>query len=258
METPRLKQLREYQPFLHQLLQLTVAHHEFSSTPDLPQVYSETQKVVTILNHSTPLSWLPAVSLLVEKVCVQGGGARVPVSVMDRFFFNTPMLKTLAEYLTQFNALPSFDSILSRKDTGITDVAIFPEGSNCFFGRGERIQPFRSPRFIELALKMNAKIFLVVHRGSEDWALPLNFSEVFLPFQALLPGWFNEKVKRGGYFMIPTLPKKISVFRMMGEIYQPSLTLDTLSDNRATRKAQLWAETEIVRSRMQGMFDSLA
>ena len=213
--------------------------------------------MVTVLNHSTPLSWLPAICLLTEKICEGGGEARVPVGVMDKFFFQNPLFKPVAERLTQFNCFPSFEDII-KKANDFTDVAIFPEGSNCFFGRGEIIQPFRSPRFIELALKMKAKIFIVVHRGSEDWAHSVRVQGRDLPFQAYLPGWLNEKIQQGGFFVIPKIPKKIRQFRMTCDFYEPSITIDELSRHRGTKMKQLWSEAELVRIRMQEMFDSMA
>lgn len=253
-----MKKLQDYQPYLQKVFDKIINEYDFVSKPDVHEVFRPEQKVVTILNHSTPLSWLPAICLLVQKICSGGGGTRVPVGVMDKFFFKVPFFKPVAEYLTQFEVFPSFEDIIRKAEGGYTDVAIFPEGSNCFFGEGETIQPFRSPRFIELALKMRARIYLAVHRGSEDWALALDLKSKNIPFQAYLPGWLNEKIKKGGFFVIPTVPKKIPHFRMVCDFYEPQIRLEDLSTKRSERMRQLWDEAERVRCRMQQMFDSLA
>lgn len=254
-----MKKMIDYQPMLQKVCDHIVADYEFRSEQPLKEVYKSEQKIVTILNHSTPLSWLPAVCVLSEKICLEAaGGDRIPVGVMDKFFFQSPLFKPVASYLTQFNALPSFEDIIRKSNLGYTDVAIFPEGSNCFFGQGEVIQPFRSPRFIELALKMQAKIFIAVHRGSEDWAKAVQLNHHNFPLKAYLPGWLNEKIENGGFFVIPKIPNKIPRFAMTCEFYEPSLKIEDLSTKRSERMRQLWEEADKVRDKMQEMFDSLA
>lgn len=255
------KRLKDYLPLLEQVRQRVIKEHRFDSQDILSKIYRRDDKVVTVMNHSTPLSWLPAVSLLATLISDKCGGdasLRLPVGVMDRFFFNVPLLKQLAEYLTQFETIPSFDEIIKKFESGYTDVAIFPEGSNCFFGEGEQIQNFRSPRFIELALKLQAKVCLAVHRGSEDWAHAMQFEDHNFPLKAYLPGWLNEKLNQNGVLMLPMLPKKVDCFRMTCELYEFDLKASDLSPYQDERMQQLWIESDKVRLRMQEMFDSLA
>lgn len=255
-----MKSIKEYLPVLQKISKVIIGEHQVDSEAVLEKIYRSNQKVLTIFNHSTPLSWLPVMTVMAEKACRYGGGDRIPLSVMDQYFFKNPLLRPLAQYMTQAEDRMSFDEILNSLNNSVcTDLALFPEGSNCFFGDSEKIQPFRSPRFIELSLRSQMPILLVVHRGSEGWAKSIPVKSTTMPLKAYLPGWFNEKLERSsGRFVLPTVPRKIGKFRMKCEIFEPELQLIDLSENREHRREQLWREAHRVHEKMQQMFDALA
>lgn len=254
-----LKNIEDYRPILEKVFHQIIHNYAFDSQDVLLDISQKKEKVITIMNHSTPLSWLPAACVMAEQFCRAGGGSRVPIAVMHKFFFDFPLLKPLGKYFTQFNQVLSFDEVLKKFQANeCTDLAIFPEGSNCFFGEGHVVQPFRSPRFVEIALRAKAPILLAAHHGSENWAKSLRIQREKIPFMAYLPGWVNEKIERGGHFTLPLWPRPIEDFRMKCEIYEPELKLEDLSGHRRERLDQLWQEAERVRHRMQEMVDSLA
>ena len=51
--------------------------------------------------------------------------------------------------------------------------------------------------------------------------------------------------------------RRIPDFYVYSQLYEPELTLDTLSDDKTTRMKQLWQEANRMRNRLQGMVDEL-
>lgn len=254
----KVKALEQYWPILEKVYPRILRDVYIETERPLKEIFTPGRKILTIINHSTPLSWLPAICLLADEILKAGGGKRRPIGVMDRFFFQHAALKPLAQFISQFDSVLSFDEIMQKFDgKNFTDVVIFPEGSNCFFGPGDEIQEFRSPRFLELALKTQSEIFLVVHRGSEDWALPISMQSQDIPFRAYLPGWLNEKISRTGILAIPKWPAPIDKFKMKCEIYRPSIDLNDLPTSRRKRLEVLWAEAEKVQNRMRELNEQL-
>lgn len=48
-------------------------------------------------------------------------------------------------------------------------LSVAPEGDYSLYGNGVDIQPFRSPRSLEIALMADCRIILVIGRGFERW-----------------------------------------------------------------------------------------
>lgn len=72
-------------------------------------------RTIVILNHATPLSWIPAISFLTQKVVAAGGGDRKPLGVADKWLFSNPFTKPLAEYLTQSDRHLSFEKLMNSE-----------------------------------------------------------------------------------------------------------------------------------------------
>ena len=252
------KPLSFFEPLLSQIMMLIAKKTRFRSRPGLAEVLSENQRLIVVFNHSTPLSWLPAISLLTAHACARGGGPRKPTGVMDRFFFSVPGLRVIAHQLTQSDHPLGFEELVStfRTSKG-TDIVIFPEGSNCFFGEPSVVQPFRSPRFVELAVRTNTPILLCAHRGSEKWAHAVSVGESVTSKIDLLPkviaNFLGERLKETGLLTIPHIPTKLDHFEMLCELYHPTLAEADLDQEPARAREQISEEAERVREKLESM-----
>jgi hypothetical protein len=257
-DLPRFaKQLSFFEPFLSQIMVLIAKSTRFRSRPGLAEILEKNPRLVVVFNHSAPLSWLPAIALLTAHACARGGGARRPMGVMDRFFFSVPGLRAIAHQLTQSDRPLGFHELIAKFRTSKTDIVIFPEGSNCFFGDPAEMQPFRSPRFVELAIRSATPILLCAHRGSESWArvVPVDSRWTdkldFLP--KLAADFLGARLKATGLLAIPTLPKPLDHFEMVCELYHPTLNESDLSPEPDVANEQIRQEADLVHAKMESM-----
>lgn len=215
-------------------------------------------KLIVAINHATPLSWIPAVTFLTTKAVEAGGGDKVTFGVIDRVFFSNPLTKPIAEYITQsdhprgFNELKGHFESLDR-----ANLVVFPEGARTFFGDLSQIQEFRSPRFIELSIRTQTPILLAVHKGSENWNLPLQLPREWGAFLMPFAPFFGKNILNFGALNIPLRLHKIPRFSMQLHLYMPSLYESDLAENEHERRHQLNEEGEKIRALMQEMWEKL-
>lgn len=247
-----------YEPLLSSFLNSFVRSTRFRAKPGLAEVLAAEPRLIVVLNHAAPLSWLPAVALLTANACSRGGGSRRPTGVFDKFFFAVPGLRVLAGLASQSDHALSFDELVDvfGRASG-TDIVIFPEGSNCFFGPSSEMQPFRSPRFIELAVRTGAPLLLCAHRGSESWGVSVPVAPEVASLSSLLPSFassfLSSRLKSSGTFTLPGLPRPLEHFEMLCELYRPTLSLADLSDDDDVLFDQIGAEALRVHAKMESM-----
>jgi hypothetical protein len=251
-----MKEIKVYEPILSQIMLAIAEETRFHCEPPLQEVLAENPKLVVVFNHASPLSWLPAVALLSAHVNAKGGGERIPVGVMDKFFFEMPVLNKIAALLTQSETPHSFHDLTSKfADGEATDLVVFPEGSNCFFGDPAELKPFRSPKFVELAIRARAPILICVHKGSEIWgkAIPIP-PEWFSYLEAVPPAvrkFLESRLKETGLLTIPLWPNKMDKFEMRCKLYRPQLKLEDLSEDETERRKQIQAEADHIHALME-------
>lgn len=252
------KPLSFFEPFLSQIMVMIVKHTRFRSRPGLAEILEQNPRLVVVFNHSTPLSWLPAIALLTAHACARGGGPRRPMGVMDRFFFSVPGLRAIAHQLTQSDRPLGFHDLIAKfHGSHGTDIVIFPEGSNCFFGDPSELQPFRSPRFVELAIRSSTPILLCAHRGSEKWArvVPVDSRWTdkldFLP--KIVADFLGARLRESGILAIPTIPTPLEHFEMVCELYHPTLSEADLSTESDEAAEQIRLEADRVHAKLQSM-----
>ncbi|MCE3009102.1 MAG: hypothetical protein LW875_00635 [Proteobacteria bacterium] len=252
-----MRTLGDYNPFLKALFDSIVEKSSFYSETPLGSIL-QNPKLLVLVNHSTPLSWIPSVSFLCQQVVQHGGTHRRPRGIADRWFYSNPLTTVLAEYLTQSSKPETFDEIISHfSEAKDTDLVIFPEGANTFFGELSEIQPFRSSKFIEISIRTQAPILLVVHKGSENWSLPLAVPAAWSTHLGAFAPFFAKQIQSGKMLNFPFPVQKIQDFRMSVQIYNPALYESDLSAHPLERKSQLEAEAEQIRAIMQEMLESL-
>jgi 1-acyl-sn-glycerol-3-phosphate acyltransferase len=257
-----MKALREYEPILSKIMLSLAKETHFYCKPSLGEVLAQNPRLVVAFNHASPLSWLPAISLLTAHVCARGGGSRRPMGVMDKFFFAVPVIRAIAHQLTQSDRPLGFDELVEKfKTSEGTDIVLFPEGSNCFFGNPEELQPFRSPRFVELAVRTGTPILLCAHRGSEKWGSALPVPQDFLAKIDLLPkvaaDFLADRLRKTKLFTLPLLPTQMDRFEMRCEVYKPELTDEELSDDRDECRRQVQAEADKVHEHLKRMLQEI-
>jgi hypothetical protein len=157
------------------------------------------------------------------------------------------------------------DYVSAFKDNNLDALVVAPEGEYCLYGNGIDIQPFRSPRSIEIALKADCEIVLSVAKGFECWQKNI---DVRSPLRKLLiktlafppPRLFTtdeEYLEKAENFSIQLPPKRVKDFYIYSKIYKPVLKAEDMSDDEDVRLKQLWIEAEMMREEMQKMIDEL-
>ena len=252
-----MRELREYEPLLKALNASICEKTELLTEISLKQIIKQPRLVVAF-NHATAISWVPAIALLTEKIVEAGGGDRIPIGVVDKFFYSNPITQGIAEYITQSKVPLGFDELLeSFRNKEKTDLVIFPEGAQTFFGETDKIQDFRSPRFIELAIRAQAPVLLAVHRGSEAWNMPLQLPQEWGTWLLPFSSFFGKKLLQSGLVNLPFRLRKIPRFSMRLHLYSPALFESDLAENETERRHQLQEEADRVKALMQELWEDL-
>lgn len=252
-----LRSLNDYAELLIPLHKSIIESVDFRSNPDFTEVMRQPRLVVAI-NHSTPLSWLPAMTTLALHAIQADGGDRTPRGIMDRWFYSNPVTKLIAQYLGQSEQPLNFEQLLENfKSSRRCDVVIFPEGALTFFGSVHEVQEFRSYRFVELAIRAQAPLLLVGHKGSENWSIPLQIPPEWGAFLMPYSSFFGERLLKAQTFNLPIIPHKILSFKMNCELYWPDLKETDLSEDPEICKSQIKGEAEKVRLLMQALIQSV-
>ncbi|MEZ0392302.1 MAG: hypothetical protein ACAH59_08815 [Pseudobdellovibrionaceae bacterium] len=253
-----MKSLSEYTDLIEALRQSFVPQLDFHASPDLDTILDH-PRLIVVMNHSTPLSWLPAITALSYEMVRGGYSSRVVRGVMDRWFYNNPLTKKLAEFITQLDRPQSFDELLNNFEQNHPhDMIIFPEGANTFFGDPNEIQEFRSNRFLELAIRSKTPLLLAVHKGSESWSFSLPVAKEWGNFLKPYSKFFSHKISHWQSVNLPVWPHRLEHFSMSCELYLPSLKEEDLSSDRDEKKIQLDREGQLVRKRMSELLRDLS
>lgn len=252
-----MRTLHDYKPWLDAILKSVADKCELTSDLPLEDIVRN-PRLIAILNHSTPLSWIPAICLLATEVCAHGGGDRIPRGIVDKWFYSNPATRWVAEYVTQSSTPQSFEQILSDfRSAERTDLVIFPEGAYAFFGDPAEISEFRSSKFIELSIRTGSPILIAVHKGSENWSLPLHLPKELSSWIAPYSKFFSRGLLLGKALNLPLPIKKIPHFKMHLKLYSPALYEADLSEDPVQRRSQTEQEAENIRQLMHEMFEAL-
>src|SRR5205085_5756721 len=103
------------------------------------------------------------------------------------------------------------------------DMVVFPEGAMTFFGDVRKVQPFRSPRFLEVAIRAQAPILLAVHRGTEEWNTLLPIPKEVTPYIRMISSFFGKRMDEEQFLNLPINLKRVAKFSMVTKLYVPEL-----------------------------------
>ena len=187
-----------------------------------------------------------------------GGGNRKPTGIAWRGFYKLPIYKQITEYLTQTASPLDYQACKSLMSEKVfNDMIILPEGTNCHYFDGHTLQPFISPRFIELSIETQTPLLLFIHQGSEHWSIPVNIPKLLMPLVSMLPRRYKQGLERSKLINIPHMLKgSIPELNVVCKLYQPSIHPSALRDKAFSRKL-IEQESLKIRSMMQGYYSQL-
>jgi hypothetical protein len=231
----KMRRVSDYLLWLEPILKSATQEVALNCKPSLDEILSN-KKLIFVINHSTPLSWLPAICLLAVKIAEAGGAARIPKGIVDKWFYTNPFGLFIAEYLSQTTRPQNSKEIIdSFSQAEQADLVLFPEGANTFFGNPSEIQAFRSPKFVEIARQTGVPILLAVHKGSENWSIPLQVPQQYAEKIAPFTKFFGPKLLAGALLNFPLPVQKIPLFSMTCELYHSDPTLSVAEEAEKIR-----------------------
>lgn len=257
-----VRKLVDFAPVVEAILRTSVDRVVVvSGRPALEDVLGRERRVVFALNHGPPHLPVVPVAALQRTVLECGGGDLRAVGIMFRGLYLVPALARLVRFLTQTDAPPSFRDLLDGLTSGAFDgVVVMPEGANCFFGAPCALQPFASPRFVELAARVDAPIVLAVHRGLEGHARELGLPRAVQESELLrrLPYGLGRALARTGRITLPSSLERLPELRMAVDVHRPSSTSADL-EAMSEAAAREWVEREaaVVHEKMVALHQSL-
>lgn len=222
---------------------------------DLGEIFEQHDKLVVACNHGPTFGPVAGTAGFVHHINNVGGGDRVGFAVTWKQFYDIPLIRQAARYITQIKKVESAEGFADRLKNGpYNDFWVAPEGDNCNFGNGLDVQPFLSPGFVEIAIRAGVPILVAMHQGSEDWAINLNINPRVQKAIGKLPvpARYKERLQETNTFSITNLFKgKLDNFTMSFALYQPTITVEELAEDKAERREQLWKEANNIREIMQ-------
>lgn len=248
---PIMRRIVDFSPVLASVLRTFVDRVTITNEPRaLEDLLEEHPRALFVLNHGPAHMPIVPVAALGRALVEHGGGSRRCIGITFRGLYLVPGIRELARYLTQVEEPPSVDELIERSTReDFDDVLIMPEGHNCVFGDPGSIQPFTSPRFVELALRMGAPIVLAVHSGLEETAIEVAAPEEWLksPLLSMLPYGIGDSLARMGTIALPT-SAHLPELRMRFAVHELSIGLDAYAALSPHAKRD-WVAAEAARVR---------
>jgi hypothetical protein len=252
----------EYDALVRVWRRLFIRNLHFRDGFPWAEYFGNETRALIVANHGPIIGPLVWVAALFPRIVDLGCGHLTYSAIAHPIIRNIPIFARMVGYQKrQGKRLRADDYVELLQQGRLNILSVAPEGEYALYGNGVDIQPFRSARSLEIALRADCPIVLAVGSGFEHWQRTVSIE----------PRWRKRLAKRLA-LQIPFLDKldeealaradRISISGMFGripdftvatELYQPVLTRDALSDDRATRDEQLWAEAERVRSQMKRM-----
>jgi len=236
---------------------LLVRDLELVGDPPIGDAFRAYPRVLHVFQHGRLMSWIPVAAAMAVHCVEEGAGDRVPFRVSHDVFGWLPGAQQLLDRFLPNSAPLTFDSIVKGMQAGhFSDLLVSPEGDNCNFGDGRGVAQFRSPRFVEIALRCEVPMLLITHIGTEHWGIQVPIPEQYRHLTRYLGYGLQKRVEEHGHIVLPLI-RRCPRVAVKWELYWPELELAELSDDATERRAQLWVEAERVRARMQAMVGEL-
>ncbi|GIV25515.1 MAG: hypothetical protein KatS3mg026_1207 [Bacteroidia bacterium] len=224
------------------------------SQPPLREILSRYPKVVHAISHAGTLGWIPAILALLRVALQEGGQARKALGVFHRGLYKVALSRWILKQVFQSAEPPVFAKVIAAfKEGPVNDVALFPEGDNCILGDVYEIRPFRSPKFIELALAAEAPILVTVHRGAEEWGKDFYVPSWMLSWVKRFQPAYVRPLMKNPILNLPVRLTRIPKFSLHASLYFPRLAYADLSTRPRERWFQLQSEAQQVKRLMEAL-----
>lgn len=220
------------------------------------------RRFVIALNHGPMHLPVVPVSALGRVLLAHSASALRLVGVFFRPFYYVPGLSAVIRHLTQLEEPATFDSLVDGFESDAWDgVVVMPDGANCVFTDPHELPAFASPRFVELAARVDATILLFVHTGLEGYAQAVPMPSALRRSWLLrhLPYGLGKAIGRTELLALPSLLPRRAELRVAVDVHRPSVTSAELrAMDPVERRAWVAGEAAIVRAKMSALHASLA
>ena len=216
-------------------------------------------RLVLAVSHGPGFSPAFINAAIVDIFLKNGGAQRRLLSVAWRQFYKVPILKQLTAYFTQLDKPRSREQLLEMfVSDDFTDFVVFPEGENSVYGNGDTIEPFMSPRFLEIAITAKVPVLIIVHDGAQKSAKRFHITEKQSKWIGKISPKNASKLEQAGEVFLPSLVAgKLTELKVYLKLYKPKPSLKTLPENEEQRLVMLNKEAAKVRAIMQKMLNQL-
>ena len=256
----------EHDRLARALQRLCIGKVHFKDGFSWAEQFKAENRALIVANHGPiigPAVWAMAVF---PRIVDLGYGHLTYSAIAHPMIRNIPLFARMVGYeKRKGQRLRAADYIELFKSGRLNIVSVAPEGEFSVYGNGVDIQPFRSPRSLEIALEAGCRIILLVGQGFEKWqrniSIEAGWRKQLVRFLALrIP--FLDKVDeaalgRARQLSVSGLFGRIPDFYVASEIYEPELTAAALARDREVRDEQLWREAGRMRRQMVRMLEDL-
>jgi hypothetical protein len=256
-----------YDSLLRGLQRLCIGEVRFKDGFPWETYFQSEKRALIVANHGPiigPLVWVMA---LFPRINDLGYGHLTYSAIAHPIIRNIPIFANMVgfEKKKKGERLRTADYIELFRSGRLNLLSVAPEGEYALYGNGVEIQPFRSPRSLDIALEADCRIILLVGKGFERWQRNLSIKEPWrkqlarrvaltIPFLDKLD---EEALERARQISISGVFGRIPTFSIASEIYEPKLTATTLAKDRNSRDKQLWDEAHRIRQAMKRMLAEL-
>ncbi|MCS6789815.1 MAG: hypothetical protein NZ580_02375 [Bacteroidia bacterium] len=228
------------------------------STPPLREIFTRYPKVVHAFSHAGSLGWVPAVIGMLQAAVAEGAHSRTVLGVFHRGLYKIALSRWLLRWIFDSREPPSFAKVLQTfKEEKVSDTVVFPEGDNCIIGDVYEIRPFRSPKFIELALIAEAPILITVHRGSEEWGKDFYVPSWMLSWVKQWQPSYVRPLMKNPVLNLPLRFHRIPRFALRSALYFPRISYEELSAKPRERWFQLQTEAQRIKKIMEALLTEI-
>ena len=217
------------------------------------------QRALIVANHGPIIGPIVWVSALFPRIAELGFGHFTYSAIAHPIIQNVPIFSRMVGYESQGGGRLRTDDYVELLTSGQLNIlSVAPEGEFSLYGNGVDIQPFRSARSLEIALRARCRIVLLIGMGVERWQRNLSIAAPWrkrlvqrlareIPFLDKLD---EQALEQAGQLSVSGMFGRIPDLYVASELYEPEPTLAQLSEDRATRDQQLQGEADRMRGEM--------
>ncbi len=256
----------EYDTLVRVFRRLLLGEVHFRDSVPWDRLFATEQKALIVANHGPILGPVVWVMAIFPRIVDLGYGHLRYSAIAHPLVRNIPIFARMVGYETRGGDRLRTKDFIDRFRSGRLNIlSVAPEGEYSLYGNGVDVQPFRSYRSLEIALRADTRIVLVVAKGLERWHKGVSIESPWrkrllkslalkIPFVDKLDYAFLDQAEQvsisGIYGRIPEL-------YVASEVYEPELKVEDLAEDRATMDEQLRVEGERMRAEMIRMLEAL-